>query len=366
MDFSYQFYRATDQAWDAMHQAILEARQSIYWELYMFSDDAEGERFVEALCVKAGQGVDVKIILDSFGSRALSRNAESRLRLSGARLLWYNHLWPDWKMGEWLRRLWVRNHRKVLIIDEKMIFTGGVNVSAEARAWYDLHLRVANAEAPALLRSFAKSYIRCGGHARDVSPLLKLRRRQETGERQKINYIIHSPSHSARHPFLLRRFYWRALRTARETFNLVTPYYVPDARFLQLAARACRRGVKVNIILPWRPDHKFMQYIADAFYDLTQRLGVNLYFLRRMNHAKGFSVDNTLGMVGSINLTPRSFFTNQEIGAYFDDAGMVRDLNGIFDSWKAEALPLSEIGGQRYGWRSRFKKWWGEKLRDWV
>lgn len=350
-----------------MHQAILEARKSIFWEVYMFVDDSAGSRFMDALSEKARQGVDVKLILDGIGSRLFSKEAETRLRESGARVLWYNHLRFEINIKKWIKRLWYRNHRKILIIDGNKIFIGGVNVSASSAGWNDLQMQLTGVRAPSLLRSFARSFVSCGGDKNEVKKYLISNRLCRVMEKtQNVKFIIHSPMRSARRPFLLRRFYWRALKLAKKEFNLATPYYVPDARFLRLMALAKSRGAQVNIILPWKPDHKIMQRIAGAFYDLTRKLGASLYFLPKMNHAKAFTVDDTMGMVGSINLTPRSFFSNQEIGVYFTDKQMVDDLDKILDGWKSESAPFSADNWRKRGWLRRFREWWAEKIKDYV
>jgi len=366
-NFSYQFYHTTTEAWDAMYQAILTSQKSIYWEVYSLIDDAAGERFIEALCAKASSGVEVKIIIDAVGSFGLSGAAESRLRLAGAEVMKYNRLNLGWSVPAWINRLWKRNHRKVLLIDDEIAFLGGVNIEAPASEWYDLHLKITGKVVRPLLRAFAKSYVRSGGDKREVRQFLHPKLTGGLTEwRQKINFIIHSPTTTLAGGSLLRRVYHGALELARESFTLITPYYVPDKKFLQLIARAKRRGVKVNIILPYRTDHRLMHYLSRTFFDLTERAGAALYFLRKMNHGKAFSVDNQAGLVGSSNLTPRSFFINEEAGAYFNDERMVSDLNKILVDWKEEAVPLAEVGGCERGWHSRFVDWLAKRFKDYV
>ena len=116
--FSYQFYRTTAEAWDAMYQAILVAQKSIFWEIYIFIDDEAGGRFIEALCEKAKAGVEVKIVVDAIGSWGLSSLAQARLVGSGAEVLRYNRTHPELALGKWFNRMWRRNHRKLLVVDE--------------------------------------------------------------------------------------------------------------------------------------------------------------------------------------------------------------------------------------------------------
>lgn len=367
MDFSYKFYNTTVSAWEEMLQALLDAKKSIYWEIYTLNDDLAGRPFIDILCAKAKAGLDVKLIIDAMGSFNLSKEAVGRLKGSGVKFLTFNHLRPDFFIQNWLRRVWHRTHRKVLITDEELIFIGGVNISEGSRDWYDLHLKLSGKIVRPILFGFAKSYIRAGGDKKDVEHLLYPKLFSSPDDlREKVNFIFHAPSYTAKSsPF--KRFYTQALDMAKESFNLLTPYYVPDRQFLTLVSRAKRRGVKINIILPWKTDIRLMRYMAALFYGISAKAGAAFYFLKKMNHGKAVSVDNKLGMVGSANLTPRSFYVNQEAGVTFTHEQMVEELNHILDDWKNEAVPLADLGlGNRRGWYGRFKDWWLRKLCDYV
>lgn len=364
-NFSYQFYQTTTEAWDAMYQAILAAKKSIYWEVYIFIDDMAGARFVDALCAKAAEGVDVKMILDSLGSRSLSPLALARLRGAGVEVLWYNKLYPELHLGKWFDRLWERNHRKVIILDEQTAFLGGVNVSAEFGDWYDLHLKLQGKVVRPLSRGFAKMYLRCGGEREKVSHLLhpKLTVGMEDW-RKKFNFVLTSPIYSGFSP--LRRMYFRGLALAKESFSLLTPYYLPDINFLRLISKARSRGVKVNLFLPVRSDYKILDWIARGYYELTCQAGAKIFLLDKMNHGKAMSVDGESGFMGSGNFLPRSFFHNEEAGVYFNDERMVNDLNGILNGWKDESNLLDADIWKKRNWRSRFKEWWAKRLERFM
>lgn len=363
--FSYQFYRTTASAWDAMYQAMLTAQKSIYWEIYIFVDDEAGNRFVDVLCDKARAGVDIKIVIDAIGSWGLSRLAEARLKGAGVEVLRYNRLHPELALGKWIGRLWRRNHRKVLIIDEEVVFLGGVNVEYKAFDWDDVYLRLSGQVTRPLLKSFARSYVRAGGLKHRVRHLFKFKKENPFETLQKkIHFIFHSPLYQSMSPF--RRFYQRGFDMARESINLLTPYFVPDPAFLRLMANARRRGVKVNLFLPVRPDYKIMEWITRAYYGLAHRSGANVFLLPRMNHGKAMTVDRRSGVVGSSNVTPRSWYFNEEAGVYFDDEEMTTDLDLIFDTWKQEAHPLNLENWQKRGFMNKTKEWVAKLLENFV
>ncbi|MBI2037694.1 MAG: phosphatidylserine/phosphatidylglycerophosphate/cardiolipin synthase family protein [Candidatus Magasanikbacteria bacterium] len=367
MEFSHKFYNTTALAWEGMRQAILDAKSSVYWEIFALVDDLAGKPFIDLLCAKAQAGLDVKLITDAIGSFYLSKDAINRLKKSGVKFFMFNNLRPELALQNWLRRVWHRTHRKVLIIDREVVFIGGVNVAQYAALWHDLHLRLTGKIVIPILFSFAKSYIKAGGDKKDVADLLRPKIFPNLEEiKEKINFIFHSPwRDTVRSPF--KNFYKQALGTAKEKFNLLTPYYVPDRHFLELVSQAKKRGVNVNIMIPWRTDERVMRYFASMLYGVSSKAGAVFYFLKNMNHGKAVSVDNKLGMVGSANLTPRSFYINHEAGVTFSDEHMVEELNNILDDWKKEAMPLSEINiGKKVGWTKRFKDWWMNKIRDYV
>ncbi len=363
--FTYQFYRTTIEAWEAMRQALSLATKSIYWEVYIFVDDAVGSRFVDALCDKAESGLEVKLILDRVGSFYLSSLALARMRGAGVEVCWYNKFHPEWRLGNWLDRLWRRNHRKVLIIDETTAFVGGVNVSAKFSEWYDIYLRLSGRVVRPLVRGFARSYIRAGGDKNKVRHLLHPKLAVGIEEwRKKFNFILRTPLYSRYSP--LKRLFVRGLSLAKESFNLLTPYYAPDRHFLELMAKARARGVKVNIFLPVRPDYKIMEWIARAYFGLTHKAGGKIYLSRKMNHGKAITMDGKAGFVGSANFTARSFFLNEEAGVYFNDEQMVSDLNAIIEGWREEAEPLEVERWINRGWGSRFKEWLAKKFEKFV
>jgi cardiolipin synthase len=125
----FEMYSTTKDAWDGMFEALTAARVSILWEVYSFADDRAGHRFIELLKAKARLGVEVRMIVDHIGSRLLTAKTLDELRLSGVEVLVYNRVRFQLNIARSFVRLWQRNHRKVLIIDDETVFIGGVNVS---------------------------------------------------------------------------------------------------------------------------------------------------------------------------------------------------------------------------------------------
>lgn len=367
MQLSHKFYNTTASAWEGMSEAILSAEKSIYWEIFAFLDDVAGNPFIDLLCDKAKAGIDVKLVIDAFGSFYLSQKAVARLRNAGAKVLFFHTLRPGFSLARWWRRVWHRTHRKILIVDKQVAFIGGVNVVEYSAKWHDLHVRLTGKIIVPLLYAFGRAYVRAGGDKKEVHDLLHPKLIENLSNlKEKVSLILHSPLQATtKSPF--KDFYKQALGNAKESFNLLTPYYVPDKEFLNLVSKACARGVKVNIITPWKTDERLLRYLGSMLFGVSAKAGAVFYFLKHMNHGKAVTVDDKLGMVGSANLTPRSFYINHEIGVTFSDKKMVDDLNKIFDELKKDAVPMSYLSfNHRPGWYRRFKNWWFSKLRNYV
>lgn len=362
--YSYQFFHTTEAAWDAMYEAILGAQKSIFWEIYIFVDDQEGSRFLDALVNKAKSGVEVKIVVDAFGSSDLSKQALERLKAAGASLVFFNRLYFSWNLYKWYQRAFSRNHRKVLIVDENIVFLGGVNVSIKYKTWDDLYVRISGKVARPLLRAFAKSYIASGGKKSEVKRLLHPKLQSWRDFRYQLRFITHSSRFQRASP--PKQLFVTALAAAKETVDLVTPYFVPGRDFLRALTKARARGVKVNLYLPLRADHKIMDLLARWYYRVAEKAGAKIYILKNMNHSKAMTVDNKYGMVGSANLSRRSFLLDAEAGVEFNDEKMVSSLNTIFNDWKSMATPYEQIKFNKLSLVERLQQRLARALEDYF
>ncbi|MCX6780372.1 MAG: phosphatidylserine/phosphatidylglycerophosphate/cardiolipin synthase family protein [Candidatus Magasanikbacteria bacterium] len=364
-EFTYKFYRHTTQAVSAMREAVLSAKSSIYWEIYTFIDDEFGQSFVDALCDKAQQGLEVKMIVDAVGSFDMSRNSIHRLRLAGVDLVFYNSLSPRHSLSTWMSRLWYRNHRKVLIIDKDIVFLGGVNVAKIYSQWDDLHVRLSGRPVNILLWSFATSYIHGGGDRKKVEHLLNLGIKNDIKEvRKRLKFILHSPiKFGDSSP---KKFFLKSLETTKKKFNLMTPYFVPDKKFFNLISAAKERGAEVNLFLPGKTDYNFTDWIVSFYARLAHKSGANIFLSPKMNHGKAMTRDKEIGFVGSANLTPRSFFYNEEAGVLFEEKAMVEELDKIFEDLQKNSFQLSPEIISPLFLKTKIKSWFGKHMGGWI
>ena len=309
-----------------MFEAISSARESIYLEVYIFQDDMVEFDFLTLLKEKAMSGIKVKIILDSFGSFGLSKKAISDIRESGAELLFLSYFLH-------------RTHRKILAIDGKIAFIGGVNFHQSSSLWNDLVVRVRGKLVHSIIRSFAKTYIECGG--KDPEIVLKsikknkVHKNKKEKRRVKDWLIEHSP---VKNNYRLRKIYTTHISMAKENITLVTPYFMPRRWFMGLLHQAHLRGVNIHILVPETADHHFVDRVNYFYMNKLSRLGVDFFLGPQMNHAKIMMIDFKEAIVGSNNLDFLSFELNSEIGIFFNDRVAINRIANITNGWKRDSV----------------------------
>jgi len=320
----YKFYTTSYKVWEDMLTAIQHSQCSIYWESFMFIDSEDDQlitEIFEILAKKANAGITVKIIADSFGSFYLSAKAKKYLEDAGAEVLFFRNY-----------KFWKRNHKKILIVDEKTAFIGGVNLAKQHRHSLDLHLRIEEVHIiQHLLRSFAKTYYLSGG-----KNTINIKKSQFA--KLKIQFIEHWPMQKGR---TLKKYYQKAFLSARNNITIATPYFVPHVWMIKILHQAAKRGVRIDIIIPEKTNHFFNNVANYVFASLVYKPNINFYFVKKFIHAKALLIDDTEGLVGSQNIDAASFDYNIESGVAFQRQDMVKNLKMVLEEWKQNSQLLN-------------------------
>ncbi len=337
-----------------MYDALLGAQKSICWEVYTFVDDSVGNLFFDLLKRKAREGVDVKIIVDYWGSFWLSGKKIEDLKKNGIDI----RLFSDKKLRSllWWGVLTFRTHKKILVIDEQIGFVGGVNVHKSMENWLDIHLRVEGKIVRSLLRLFARSYITCGGDKFKVRHYLVWKQRVRQNE---MDLVYDRPTFKKFH---VKKKYTEALMKARERVILFSPYYFPDKEFLLALWSARKRGVKIDLLIPFRTDLRLATYAAYFWFSVMHRYGVSVHIMKRMMHGKGVVVDDDWAMIGSSNIDLPSFYYSHEANVQFNDKKMVGSLKEIMENWIKNSEKLDILKWRRRGFWRKFKEWASVKI----
>jgi cardiolipin synthase len=335
-----------DEFYPAMLAAIREAKRSITIEAYIYWAGDIGLTFARALAERASHGVKVKILLDAVGSSSVGEEILGILRTSGCNVAWYNPI--RWNK---LRRLNNRTHRKSLIIDGRIGFTGGAGIAdhwtghaQDDKHWRDLQIRMAGPAVRPLQTGFAQNWLECTRElvtGPDFYPEL------EPAGKLALQTVMSSPETGAS---AARVMYCLAISAACRSIEIANPYFVPDHLAIDLFRDAVKRGVRVRIMMAGTSnDNKIARLNSIRLYGALLEAGVELLeYNRTMMHHKTMVVDGLWATVGTTNFDNRSFAHNEENNVCLCDAGFARELNAMFadDAAACERVTLE-------GWRSR-------------
>jgi len=336
-----------ETAFEQIEQQLESARESIWAEYYIVRNDQTGRRFLDALAQRAKTGVEVRLLYDGLGSLWLDSARLRVLRAAGGEVEPFLPLNP-------LRRRWavhLRNHRKIVVVDGNVAFTGGMNVGDEysgrsrrkgSQRFLDTHLRI---RGPAV-RDFAAVFAEDWKFATDET--LRLPDGSLDGPGKSIVSPLPSgpdqPLNASAHAF------FAGVVSARRQCFVTTPYFVPDEPTIRALITAAKSGVDVRIMLPERTDVRLVSLAARSYYRQLVHAGVRLFEYRpSMLHAKTMVVDERWGIVGSANVDMRSFRLNFEVGAIVFDHELAHELTRRFleelkMSQEITAASLSRVG----------------------
>ncbi|MFA5184431.1 MAG: phosphatidylserine/phosphatidylglycerophosphate/cardiolipin synthase family protein [Patescibacteria group bacterium] len=317
-----------------MFAAMAAAQKSIYLEMYTFLDDTQATHdFLKLLRVKAAAGLEVVVIADSFGSSSLRIGAAEALRAAGVEFIFFNH---------WFHH----THRKILIIDQQVAFIGGVNITESTRHWIDLQIRLQGRIVRPLLKSFAYTYQQVGGEKESILQYSRL------PLAQKIKSWIVDNLAGTTPRYFINNYYRQKISEAKNSIVIVTPYLLPPSWLVKALDDACRRGLRVEILIPNDTDIKPVNKVNYLNACRLSALGVRFYLLPTMNHAKIMLIDGEEGVIGSQNMDVLSFNWNIEAGVFFRQKNLVSDLGKIIGQWRKTAV-VFETDGRRINWSDR-------------
>ena len=336
-----------------MLAAIEDARQRVHLETYILRSDATGLRFLDALRRQAERGVAIRLLYDAFGSLSLDVAALAPLQRAGGQVVAFNPLrrfYPDWLP----RR---RDHRKILVVDGRVAFTGGLNIGDEyalgldggRTVWRDTHLRVEGPAVRDLEAVFLESWFRADGGELPWEQLLDAPP-PAAGE-DRVAVVADGPSHRRR---VLQELVALALATARRQVRLTSPYFAPDHGVLTAIHRAAERGIGVELLLAGRTDHPILRRAARSYAPRLLDAGVRVYEDHQaMLHAKSTVVDERWAIAGSSNLDRQSFQHSYEVNLVIQGGEVPRRLAALFDQDLRRATRVDAAFLEQRSWTER-------------
>jgi len=331
------------ETYPAMLAAILGARHEILLETYIFESDATGRRFHHALCERAMSGVSVRLVVDGAGSWKLSGSDREALLDAGVHLATFH------PVGPW-RRHWgwsIRDHRKVLVVDEDVAFTGGLNIGDDyaprdwgGKAWHDVHVRVHGPVVADLRRYFFDSwrYASPDGLPRRHTHAPRLPAREPAlpasardGDAEGGGRVQALAIGRFRDRRLIEKHLQRAVALSRTRVFIHSAYFIPNRRWRKTLRRAAMRGVDVRVMVPHHSDVPGIVHASRHSYSSLLRGKVRIFeYLPTMLHAKSIVVDGAWCSIGSYNLDQRSLQYNWEVALSIADDGAAEELEERF------------------------------------
>ncbi len=310
------------ETFDALVAAIASATSHVHAEYYIFDPDQTGTRIRDALIERARAGVQVRLLVDAIGSASLSNAFLAPLRDAGAEVNFFHRFR--------LRRLWrprlnLRSHRKILVVDGCIGFTGGINISdtenpsLRADAFHDLHLRLEGEAVHWLQLAFAEDWSYACGRAPNA--------------REQWPALLPGPIHTQVLPAgpdspweAIHRVMVNAVHSSAARVWLATPYFVPGEAARMALTSAALRGLDVRLLVPRRSDSALVTAAARSYYDELIEAGVRVFEFPRMLHSKALLLDGERCILGSSNFDNRSFRLNFELSVLFEDTAVAARL----------------------------------------
>lgn len=357
-----------------MLEEIEQAKKFIRLEVFNFSDDDVGQKFAKALKSQSENGVSVHVIYDCVGSLTSSESIFSEMRDAGVKVRSYNEIDPT--IGGNPLNANVRNHRKLMVVDGKIAFTGGINICSRYQSssstgiskdrlkegWRDTHVAITGPAVGDFLKAFNESWLEAGGKSEECfNQALEFNR---TGNIH-VAKLIAEGGNSAKSP--IYKAYCLAIGAAQAHIYISQAYFVPDRPFIRQLVKAARRGVDVKILVPGFSDSSLVLNASRFRYGRLLRNNVRIYeTTSAFIHAKTAVIDGQWSTVGSSNLDNRSIVHNYEINAVMLGKEFGQQMIDQFqiDIANAREIELSEW--KKRSLLERIKQYVSSLLDYWI
>lgn len=311
-------------------EALKNAKHHIHIQYYIYENDNIGNKIGDVLKQKAKEGIEVRFIYDDFGSQGIRKSFVKSLRDAGV------ETFPFYKI-RWLffaNRINYRNHRKIIVVDGMIGFVGGANVSDKyinpnkEMFWRDAHIKLKGLAVLNLQRVFLEDWNFCANQNIGVKEMLFPLPSNNPSHNQLVQIISSGPDSD--HPNIMYAMV-SAILSSKKEILITTPYFVPDATFINAIKIARLSNVDVKLLVPGISDSVIVNATSNSYYKELLEIGVEIYkYQKGFVHAKTMVCDNMVSTVGTANLDQRSFDLNFEINAFVYDNDFSKKLRNVF------------------------------------
>lgn len=334
-----QIFHDGKKVYESINAAIENAKKFIHIEYYLFEDGQVVDELFKRLIKKSDDGVRVSLIMDGIGSRGLSDSNIEKLKSHGIEVLQFRPV----RFPNLTSKMNNRNHRKIVVIDGQIGYTGGINLAdkylvnyGDEGYWRDTHMRI-HGDSVKMLEAFFQldRYNITRQMESDLSGFFP-----DVNTPPGVHVQIASSNPESGKPNIHHAFFM-AITSAKRNIRLISPYFIPDESLLMALKTAAAGGIKVEIILPGIIDSKFVQYSARSYIQQLLRNDIDVYFYQKgFIHAKILLIDDLLSMIGTANFDYRSFYQNFEICALIYDKDTTLEIIDQFEEDKKDSDKL--------------------------
>ena len=360
-----------------MMAAVSAAKSSVNLETYIFDQDPIGLQFADLLIQKRKEGLTVNLMYDSVGAMATPTEFFERMKAAGVNVLAFNPVNPAKRVGKW--ELNNRDHRKLMVVDGKIAFTGGINISStyanssffrsrrspettdgKKVGWRDTHIKIEGPAVASLQWNFINAWVD-----------------QDAGELAEANYfpplapvgdkIVRVLATDPDRDSEIYKAFLTAIHESKTSVHITSAYFVPDKQFVDALVQAAKRGVDVRLVLPGVSDHGLVMHAGRAFYEELLSNGVKIFQLQvAVLHAKTAVIDGTWSTVGSANIDRRSFLHNYELNVVVLDPAFGKDMESAYAEDLRDSKEVTLEEWRHRPWSDRIKEWASRLTEYWI
>lgn len=349
-----------EQKFARVLEAIENAREFIHLEYYIFDDDEIGSRLLALLTRKAKEGVTVRMIYDDFGSHRMGKRALQELQEAGG------EAFPFYEVKFYLlaNRLNYRDHRKIIIVDGRIAFTGGINVSdkyindgnPEKLYWRDTHVMIEGPAVNNLQYHFIANWNFCADTNLEVGRhFFPIPFERRDGHNDLVQIVAGGPDYPTSGIMLS---FFTAIVTAKERIYITSPYFIPNESICDALKTAALSGKDVRLLVPGISDSYLVNAAARSYFSDLLACGVRIFqYQKGFVHSKTMTIDDNLSIVGSANMDGRSFELNFELNAVIYSRKICGEL---IDNFHTDTGFSTELSAEKWAQRA----WWQELIDD--
>ena len=346
---------------DLFHE-IEKAKHHIHLEYFNFRNDSIANLLFELLEKKAEQGVKIRAIFDAFGNSSnnqpLKKKHLKSIKNKGIEIVKFDPI-----RFPWINHVFHRDHRKIVVIDGKIGYTGGMNIAdyyihglPEIGEWRDMHVRIKGEAVSDLQNIFLDMWNRCTDQEIGGASYYPYRHGLDLTEKQDKEIAI-VDRYPKRNPKVMRDIYANAIENATKKIQIINPYFTPTRPIKKAIKKALKKGTKVEIMIPGKSDIGFTPDAAMYKANKLRKKGADIYvFNGGFHHSKIMMVDSLYCTVGSTNLNSRSLHFDYEVNAFIFDSITTHELIAMFNEDKGNSTLLTK---EMYQKRSTWKKFVG-------